>query len=341
MLPASNRGVGMNLCFPDICNTPTPAGPVPIPYPNIALNAQALGFSPFVKVSMMNALNLGSKIPMTTGDEAGSAGPIKGPGQYTMGNPIVMIDKMPAISLTSLATGNSGNAAVGACIVPSVVNVFYTRLPSGSIAAPSTDLSAVGAPSDRYARFASTAEAVDLAFAESAAGDVAVATGAGIVTIRIRQLAPEVPGRVHLALRTALEEGRSGVRVVIDLRQCPGGELESFFALAEMFLPEGVVIARTVDEDGDEIEHASRGGEALDVPLTVLVDQGTASAAELLAGALQLHGRARIVGSRTYGKSRAQCLRTTAEGASVFATSLTVLLADGTDLEGRGVEPDA
>ena len=290
--------------------------------------AQALGFSPFVKVSMMNALNLGSKIPMTTGDEAGSAGPIKGPGQYTMGNPIVMIDKMPAISLTSLATGNSGNAAVGACIVPSVVNVFYTRLPNGSVAGRCTEGEA-----DPYARFATITEAEELADD----GEVAFAMSDAVVTIRIRQLGPEVPGRVFLALQAAPE----ALRVVLDLRQCPGGELEAFLALTEMFLPAGAVIARTVDEDGDEMEHVSRGGEALDVPLTVLVDEATASAAELLAGALQRSKRARIVGSRTYGKSSAQCLRRTASGASVFATSLRVLLADGTDLEGRGVDPDA
>jgi carboxyl-terminal processing protease len=57
MLPASNRGPGMSLGFPDVCLTPSPAGPVPVPYPNIAMNAQAAPFSASVKVNMMNALN--------------------------------------------------------------------------------------------------------------------------------------------------------------------------------------------------------------------------------------------------------------------------------------------
>ena len=91
MLPASNRGAGQNIGFPDVCLTPAPpAPPVPVPYPNIGMNAQALGFSPIVKVSMVNALNMGSTISMTSGDEAGAAHPtIKGQGKWTMGNPIV------------------------------------------------------------------------------------------------------------------------------------------------------------------------------------------------------------------------------------------------------------
>jgi len=231
MLPASNRGVGMNLCFPDVCNTPTPAGPVPIPYPNIALNAQAVGFSTVVKVSMMNALNLGSKIPMTSGDEAGSAGPIKGAGAYTMGNPLVKIDKMPAINLTSLATGNNGNAAVGAAIVPSVVNVFYTRLPARE---------AGGAPflEDVYRRTASVDEASALTTHRS----VGVERSLSRLTFQIAELGPEVPGRVFAEIeRTGFDPD---VAIVLDVRQCPGGELDAFLRLAEIFLPEGAVLAR-------------------------------------------------------------------------------------------------
>ncbi len=117
----------MNLCFPDICNTPVGPATVPIPYPNIALNAQATPFSPLVKVTMMNALNIASSIPMTSGDEAGVAhATIKGAGRYTMGNPIVKVNFMPGIMLTSMTTGNNMNAPAGAHIVPSATQVFYT-----------------------------------------------------------------------------------------------------------------------------------------------------------------------------------------------------------------------
>ncbi len=126
MLPATNRGVGMNIGFPDVCLTPVGPAVVPIPYPNFALTAQAAAFSPVVRVSGVNALNLGSMIPMTLGDDAGVAHwSVKGPGRYTMGNPIVSIDRLPAINLTCLTTGNTGNNAVGAVLVPSATNVFY------------------------------------------------------------------------------------------------------------------------------------------------------------------------------------------------------------------------
>ena len=69
MLPASNRGAGMNVGFPDVCLTPAAPSPIPIPYPNFAMNAQAAPFATSVFISMMNALNMASMIPVTTGDE--------------------------------------------------------------------------------------------------------------------------------------------------------------------------------------------------------------------------------------------------------------------------------
>ncbi len=131
MLPASNKGVGMNIGFPDVCLTPVGPAVVPIPYPNIALNAMAVPFSPVVKVTMMPALNMGSKIPMTMGDEPGVAHPMyKQMGAYTMGNPIVYVDKLPAINLLCPTTGNNMNDGLGAVLVPSVTNVLYTLAPS-------------------------------------------------------------------------------------------------------------------------------------------------------------------------------------------------------------------
>ena len=98
MLPASNKGVGMNSGFPDVCLTPPV--PLPVPYPNFALHAMAVPFSPVVKVTMMPALNMASKIPMTMGDELGIAHPMfKQMGAFTMGNPKIYIDKLPGINL--------------------------------------------------------------------------------------------------------------------------------------------------------------------------------------------------------------------------------------------------
>ena len=65
MMPASNKGVGMSLGFPDVCTTPAAPSPVPIPYPNMAMNAMAVPFAPNVMISMMPGLNMSSRIPMT------------------------------------------------------------------------------------------------------------------------------------------------------------------------------------------------------------------------------------------------------------------------------------
>src|SRR6185369_4154314 len=127
MLPAANKGVGMNIGFPDVCLTPAGPAVVPIPYPNMAMNAMAAPFVPTILLGFMPALNLGSTIPMTMGDEGGVAHPFfKQMGRYTMGNPKVLLQGLPAITLTSPTSGNNMNNPVGAVLVPSVTTVFFT-----------------------------------------------------------------------------------------------------------------------------------------------------------------------------------------------------------------------
>src|SRR5579864_4399695 len=126
MLPACNRGSGANLAYADVCKTPPP--PVigrPVPYTNRGAHAIAVPFSPFVFVCMLPALHLMSKVPVTTGDDAGIFGP--GPKRlsaFVAGNPLVYVDMIPATNLTCPSTGNASNATTGA-LVPDVVNVFY------------------------------------------------------------------------------------------------------------------------------------------------------------------------------------------------------------------------
>ena len=129
MMPSSNKGVGMNFGFPDICNTIVGPATVPLPYPNLALNTTASPFSPLVKLSMVPAINMGSMIPMTMGDEAGTAHPmVKGPGRYTFGNPIVYIDSLPGIHLLCPTMGNLVNNPLGMVLMPSITSVFFTRM---------------------------------------------------------------------------------------------------------------------------------------------------------------------------------------------------------------------
>ncbi|HTN91041.1 MAG TPA: S41 family peptidase [Sorangium sp.] len=305
MLPASNNGAGMSIGFPDVCLTPVGPVVVPIPYPNFALNAMAVNFSVKVKVAMMNALNLGTTIPMTFGMEPGVAHPLyMDVGAYVTGNSKVIIEGLPAINLTCPTTGNAGNNAVGAVLVPSAVNVFYT---------------CAAAPEEVLPGPENVAHAL---------------VGDGIGVIRIRVFLLDAPALVYRAVR-ALEA--AGMReIVIDLRDNPGGELRAFVELAGDFLPAGSVVAIVADGDGDETVYRSGQEKPYTAPVTILVNRGTASAAELFAGCLKAHGRAEIVGERTYGKGVGHALRVSERGAQM-AAAVRVTLPGGAEVQGVGV----
>ncbi|HEY4117550.1 MAG TPA: S41 family peptidase [Byssovorax sp.] len=317
MLPASNRGAGECLGFPDICLTPAAPAPIPTPYPNIGMNAMAAPFSPTVMLSMVPALNQGSMIPMTMGDEAGSASPIKGPARYTMGNPIVKVNALPAINLTCPTTGNNMNDELGAVLVPSVTNVFFTSIVAG---APTRG------PLGRDAVLA-LAAAIEGARAEVDASDDDVAI--------VR------PGVFGFATSTEIANAIAGARaVVIDLRGHPGGDLDSAAAFAADFLDEDAIVARRVDSDGDEELLRALGPPLHGAPVVVLVDRDTASAAEVVAAALADHGRALLVGERTRGKGTAERIvaRFDAPGAA-YATVARVRSPSGAEIDGAGVAP--
>ncbi len=319
MLPASNRGLGSNLCFPDVCATP-PMG-VPIPYPNLAMNAMAAPFAIKTFLTNVNALNLGSFISMTYGDQAGSMSPFMGPGQFTMGSPNVFVEGLPAIRLLSSATGNNMIAPLGAALYPSLTNVFFNHA-----AAP-----AVG---DVSAKELST-----LARAMSRVDDVEVVGCEGDEgMLRIRLFTTRLPSRAHMAIRRLRQAGAQ--RLLLDLRGCPGGDLHAALDLASDFLPEGTLLARLVDGDGDETEVVSRNPAPCDLPITLWVDGDTASAAEAFAGCLKLSGRATLRGSRTRGKGTVEAVLAGEEGRPArYASVLRVRLADGGEIEGQGICP--
>jgi carboxyl-terminal processing protease len=272
------------------------------------MNAQATAFSMFVKVSMMNALNMSSVIPMTNGDQAGVAHPtVMGAARYTMGNPIVFVDKQPAICLLCPTTGNNMNAPLGAVLVPSAVNVFYTFAADSAEATWLTDVR----QRLETLRQASVTAAV--------AGDV--------LLLRVAAFPADVVRRVHVALMgLPLDEVRA---VAIDLRGNPGGELSAAVDLAADFLPDGSLVARVVDADGDEEDLRTTRAPRFDLPVTVFVDHDTASAAEVFASALRNAGRGVLVGKPTRGKMTSSTLLTQPDGAGEVTHVLSCISAAG------------
>jgi len=329
MLPASNRGAGGTVGLPDVCLTPAAPAPIPVPYPNLGLNAMAAPFSPNVLFTGLPALNLMSMIPMTSGDEAGVAHPlIKGPARFTMGNPIVKVNFMPAISLTCPSTGNNMNNPLGAVLVPSVTNVFLTASPA---------LAPAEGPLAR-AELESLANALATATVETRLD--AQRTG----VVRIGAFGFTTPADVRAAIEALdAEAGALGLAALeLDLRGCPGGDLDAACDVAADFLPRGALLARFVEGDGDETRRRVRNEPLYaDLPLRVRIDERTASAAEVLAAALQDHRRATIVGAPSYGKGTAQrVLPARTQPGSDYATVATVLGPSGRPLEGVGVTPD-
>lgn len=120
--------MGTDTAFPDVCLTPSPAGPVPVPYPNIAMGPMAVPNVPNILFMGTPAHNLGTTIPMTNGDNAGLAtgvasGTVMGPSRHLTGAFSVLIKGMPASRLTSISLQNNTNAP-GSRVVPSQTKVL-------------------------------------------------------------------------------------------------------------------------------------------------------------------------------------------------------------------------
>jgi hypothetical protein len=120
---ANCQMMGTDMGFPDVCLTPTPAGPVPIPYPNIAMGPMAIPNCPTILFMCMPVHNLGTTIPMTNGDNSGvnmgvASGTVMGPSRHVTGAFTVLLNGMPATRMTSVSLQNSTNCP-GVRLVPS------------------------------------------------------------------------------------------------------------------------------------------------------------------------------------------------------------------------------
>lgn len=130
--------------------------------------------------------------------------------------------------------------------------------------------------------------------------------------------------------------------IVLDLRNNPGGFLETSVKVASEWLPEDmtVVIERKKDQGQERVYHSGGGMRFLDLPTVVLVNEGSASASEILAGALQDHGVATVVGTQTFGKGSVQDFEILQDGSALKLTIAQWLTPDERQIEGVGIAPD-
>jgi carboxyl-terminal processing protease len=126
---------------------------------------------------------------------------------------------------------------------------------------------------------------------------------------------------------------------ILDLRGNPGGLYHSSVEIARMWLDKGTIVS-TIDRQGEQQREVATGSALTHKPLVLLVDKGSASASEILSGALQDNKRAALVGTQTFGKGLVQTVRPLSDGCGVAVTIARYHTPSGKDIHKRGIEPD-
>jgi len=164
-------------------------------------------------------------------------------------------------------------------------------------------------------------------------------TGAGETGyIRLTQFSAPAVKEMRDAIRSLEKQNVTGY--ILDLRSNPGGLLQASIEIGRMWIKEGAIVS-TVDRKGEGDRQTANNTALTDKPVVVLVDGGSASASEILSGALQDNKRAKIVGLRTFGKGLVQSVRELGDNESGLAVTIAKYLTpNGRDINKHGVDPD-
>ncbi len=155
--------------------------------------------------------------------------------------------------------------------------------------------------------------------------------------IRLNQFSANAASEMRSAIKDLEQKKVTGY--ILDLRSNPGGLLYGSIEIARMWLKEGTIVS-TVDRVGEADRQTANKVELTDKPLVILVDGGSASASEILSGALQDNKRAVLVGTKTFGKGLVQSVRGVGNGAGLAVTIAKYFTPNGTDINHAGIEPD-
>ncbi|KAM3112355.1 carboxyl-terminal processing protease CtpC [Phormidesmis sp. 146-33] len=162
-------------------------------------------------------------------------------------------------------------------------------------------------------------------------------TGGNIGYIRLVQFSANAAPEMREAIQNLEKQQVSGY--ILDLRSNPGGLLYASVDIARMWLQDGDIVS-TVDRQGESDRETANRRALTDKPLVVLVDGGSASASEILSGALQDNKRATIVGTKTFGKGLVQSVRGLGDGSGMAVTIAKYLTPNGRDINKHGIDPD-
>ncbi len=156
--------------------------------------------------------------------------------------------------------------------------------------------------------------------------------------IRLSRFSGESGGEVEAAILSLQEQGAESL--ILDLRQNGGGLLDAAVEVGDHFLDEGVVLYQNSRAEDEKVFMSTDEAVALDIPLVILIDRGTASASEIVAGALQDRERAILIGTTTFGKGSVQLVYDLSDGSSVHVTSARWFTPDRNQIDQQGLAPD-
>jgi carboxyl-terminal processing protease len=161
----------------------------------------------------------------------------------------------------------------------------------------------------------------------------------GVGVIEVTQFSMNTAERFKEELANLEKQGMKGL--VIDVRNDPGGVLQRVVEMAELFVPKGEAIVK-IDEKGKALEVIKSNGSRKDYPVVVLMNKGSASASEILAGALQQSAGAKLIGENSFGKGTVQTSfeKELGDGSLLKITIAKWLTPDGTWIHGKGIKPD-
>ncbi|HOW63274.1 MAG TPA: S41 family peptidase, partial [Candidatus Contendobacter sp.] len=164
----------------------------------------------------------------------------------------------------------------------------------------------------------------------------------GFGYLRITQFQAKTAQNLRQALQEVEQQNKGPLRgVVLDLRNNPGGVLNGAVDVADDFLEDGAIVQTKGRGDGSDQSFKATPGDLLKgAPLVVLVNGGSASASEIVAGALQDHHRALILGERTFGKGSVQTILPLGNGTAVKLTTARYYTPNGRSIQAQGIEPD-
>jgi carboxyl-terminal processing protease len=168
--------------------------------------------------------------------------------------------------------------------------------------------------------------------------------GKKIAHVRLASFTSGAHGEVRAAVRKVLDQGAKGI--VLDLRDNGGGLLNEAVLVSSIFVPEGTIVSTRGRSRPERTYEATGGAISTKVPVVVLVNRESASASEIVTGALQDHDRAEVVGTRTFGKGVFQEVERLSNGGALDITVGEYFTPDGRNLggggvkEGKGIAPD-